>query len=135
MAAGIHDISVERGGSVSWHFRWQDGTTANAPGIDLSSYYGRMQIRRSHINEKIILELNGSTAHSTDSYALHGGTTGEFESGSGTRGATGNGLYLNTSSTGSTHGGTGGILLNLDSTITQTLPPGKHVYDLELYHQ
>ena len=128
MPAGEYDIFSEQGTSFTLGLTYKD--SANAV-IDLESYTGRMQVRRSVTDDMVLLNLYGLTA----SASLTGGgsnTGGEFSSTGATTGQTGTGgIQLNTSSAGAT-GTTGGIYISMDAETMKNMPSGNHVYDIEL---
>ena len=107
MAAGEYDIVSEQGTSFKLSLTYKDSTDSV---IDLASYTGNMQVRRS---------------------VTGGGSSAEFTTGT-TQGQTGTGgIMLNTSSTGGT-GTTGGIYIQIDASTLSNVPAGNHVYDLEI---
>jgi len=128
MPAGEYDISAEQGGSFTLSLTYKD---SNDNAIDLASYSGRMQVRRSVTDDMVLLNLYGLTA----SASLTGGgsnTGGEFSSTGATTGQTGTGgIQLNTSAAGAT-GTTGGIYISMDAVTMKNVPSGNHVYDIEL---
>ena len=129
MPAGDYDISSEQGTTFNLSLTYQDSASS---AIDLESYTGRMQVRRSVKDTKALLFLTGTTGSSVNTGSLTGGgSTGDFTTGS-TAGQTGTGgIQLNTSSTGGT-GHTGGIYISVDSSTMSNVPVGKFFYDLEL---
>ena len=130
MAAGEYDIFAEQGTTYTLSLTYKDSTDS---AIDLDSYSGRMQVRRSINDTQAVLFLTGVTGHAgTEPGSLTGGgSTGEFTTGT-TQGQTGTGgIMLNTSSAGA-YNSTGGIYISIDSTTMANVPAGNHVYDLEL---
>jgi hypothetical protein len=129
MAAGEYDIIAEQGTSFNLALTYQDSTST---AIDLESYTGRMQVRRSVSDTQALVFLIGVTGSHTSTGSLTGGgSTGEFTTGS-TAGQTGTGgIQLNTSSTGGT-GHTGGIYISIDASTMSNVPSGNHLYDIEL---
>ena len=129
MAAGEYDIFAEQGASFNLSLTYKDSTSTV---IDLESYTGQMQVRRSVSDTQALLFLVGPTGSSVNTGSLTGGgSTGEFTTGS-TAGQTGTGgIQLNTSSTGGT-GHTGGIYISMDYATMANIPSGNHVYDIEL---
>jgi len=126
MPAGEYDISAEQGTTFTLALTYKDSSNAV---IDLASYTGRMQVRRSVNDNQVLLNLTGATASSS---ITGGGVTGEFSSTGDTSGVSGvGGIQLNTSSTGGT-GTTGGIYIAIDSSTMANVPSGNHVYDIEL---
>ena len=124
MPAGEYDIFSEQGTTFNLSLTYKDSDNAV---IDLESYTGRMQVRRSVNDNQAIVYLTGHTA---DMNMTGGGSTGEFTV--GTDGVAGvGGIQLNTSSTGGT-GHTGGIYISIDSASMINAPTGNHVYDIEL---
>ena len=130
------DIIVDSGTSFSYHLQWTDSMVSGNPGVDLTTYTAKMDIRRSTIADKKLLSLHGSTLNndgtSSNSGLTKGGPTGEYVEGATFSGipAVG-GIFLNTTSTGGT-GMNGGIRIEIDATSTGYLPSGRHFYDLEL---
>jgi hypothetical protein len=119
MPASRYDIIAEQGTTFKL---WMNYKYAGGTGIDISSFTGEMQVRRSSKDSNVILHLttNGVTG---------GGTTGDFILGSGVAGV--GGISFNTSIEGAT-GYTGGIFIRIDKTTMSNAPYGKHFYDLEL---
>ena len=129
MAAGEYDIFAEQGASFTLSLNYQDSNNAS---IDLESYTGRMQVRRSVSDNQALLFLTGATGSHTSTGSLTGGgSTGEFTTGSSQGQVGTGGIQLNTSSTGGT-GHTGGIYISIDSASMANVPSGLHVYDIEL---
>tara|TARA_Y100000296_G_C5070180_1_gene204498 strand:+ start:65 stop:511 length:447 start_codon:yes stop_codon:yes gene_type:complete len=126
MPAGEYDISTEQGTTFTLSLTYKDSSDS---AIDLESYTGRMQVRRSVNDNQVLLNLSGATASAS---LTGGGSTGEFSSTGATSGVTGTGgIQLNTSSTGGT-GTTGGVYINIDAVSMANVPSGIHVYDIEL---
>ncbi len=122
MPAGKYDIIAERGASFKIHFDYLyagDGGT----GIDLSNFTCDMQVRKSPLDEKILMHL--STFGLT-----YGGTTGFYQPGiiSGITGV--GGINLNSDVFGLPSDG--GILITANDVVTQSLPFGRHFYDIKL---
>ena len=120
MPASRYDIYAEQGSTFKLHLQYK---YAGGTGIDLSTFGGAMQVRRSSKDDGIVLFLTGSGV-------TGGGITGEFMSGLGIAGI--GGISFNTSINGATLGATGGILLQIDANTMKYVPHGKHFYDLEL---
>lgn len=121
MPAGIYDIYAEQGASLKFHLLY---TYGNDIALDLTGIDGRMQVRRSENDEKLILDLSLSGL-------TGGGITGEYDpsteigiSGTG-------GIFLNVNYVGRT-GYTGGILVSIDKNTMANIPQGKHFYDIKL---
>jgi hypothetical protein len=105
--AAHYDIQAEKGSTFQLHMVYKDNSNT---AVDLSSYSGRMQIRRSMISSSTLLDVtSGVTA------GITGGTGG---------------FSMNASATGAFL--TGGILLTVDAVSMGLVPSGQHVYDLEL---
>lgn len=120
MPAARYDIYAEQGTTFKLHMQYK---FSGGTGIDLSSYNGELQVRRSIRDDKALLFLtkNGVTG---------GGLTGEFSVGlNGVAGI--GGISFNTGVNGES-GVTGGILIRIDKTTMTNIPYGKHFYDLEL---
>tara|TARA_Y100001937_G_scaffold43817_1_gene61782 strand:- start:124 stop:582 length:459 start_codon:yes stop_codon:yes gene_type:complete len=130
MPAGRYDITAEQGVTFKLHLLYKD---CNDTAIDLNNFTSRMQVRRSSEDSNLILFVTGSTMN--DVGVVHagsltgGGSTGEFDAGSGVAG-TGD-IKLNASNLGLT-GNTGGILISLDAETMSKCPKGNHFYDLEI---
>jgi hypothetical protein len=119
MPASRYDIYAEQGSTFKLHFHYK---YSGGTGIDLSSYTGQLQVRRSVKDEKAILFLSTSGV-------TGGGITGEFIPGiNGIAGV--GGISFNTSIDGTAL--TGGILFKIDSNTMKNTPSGKHFYDFEL---
>ena len=132
MAAGEYDIVSEQGTSFKLSLTYKDSTDSV---IDLASYTGNMQVRRSVSDTQALLFLTGVTGSHIGvgirGSLTGGGSSAEFTTGT-TQGQTGTGgIMLNTSSTGGT-GTTGGIYIQIDASTLSNVPAGNHVYDLEL---
>jgi len=122
MPAGRYDIIAEQGASFKIQFDYLYAGVGGT-GISLSNYTARMQVRKSPLDEKILMDLSitGLT---------YGGTTGFYQPGVIT-GSTGvGGITLDRDINGSSKNG--GILITASSTVTKSLPIGRHHYDLEL---
>ena len=132
--AGDYDIITDQGSSFSLHLSYQenDGTPKS-----LESFSGRMQVRRSPSDLGMVLWITGSTCDNSNgvvhaSAITGGGITGEFIGATG--GVSGSGyMKMDVTSQGLTNGGTGGILIAIDSNTMENVPAGKHWYDLEIY--
>lgn len=105
--AAHYDIQAEQGSTFQLHMVYNDNSNS---AVDLSSYSGRMQVRRSTINTSTLL------------YATTGVTAG-------ITGGTG-GFLMNKSAIGASQ--TGGILLTVDAASMALVPSGQHVYDIEI---
>ena len=129
MPAGEYDIFSEQGTTFNLALTYQDSSNS---AINLESYTGRLQVRRSVSDTQALIFLTGATGSHTSTGSLTGGgSTGEFTTGT-TQGQTGTGgIQLNTSSTGGT-GHTGGIYIIIDAATMANVPSGYHVYDLEI---
>ena len=129
--AGIHDIVTEQGSSFTFHMTYQD---SDGVGMTLDTYTAAMQVRRSHEDEQMVLNITGSTAGLTSGLphtgsVTGGGSTGEFGS---TGGVAGTGyINMNVNVSGAT-GTTGGILVTVDADTMANVPYGRHVYDIEI---
>lgn len=129
--AGEYDIITDQGSSFTIHLAYQDDSGS---GLTLDLWTARMQVRRSHTDEQMLLWITGSTVDQTSgdahsSAVTGGGSTGEFGS---TGGVTGSGyLKMDVSSAGAT-GYTGGILISVDADTMANVPYGKHFYDIEI---
>jgi hypothetical protein len=119
MPASRYDIRAEQGATFKLHFHYK---FSGGTGIDLSTFTGRMQVRRSSRDPQVLLFL-------TENGVTGGGITGEFDIGGGIAGV--GGISFNTSIYG-TSGFTGGIFLRVDADTMTNAPAGKHFYDLEL---
>ena len=131
MASGRYDITAEQGVTFKLHLLYKD---CNDTSIDLNNFTARMQVRRSSEDSNLVLFVTGSTMNNSTG-VLHsgsltgGGSTGEFDIGSG---VTGNGnIKLNSSTLGKT-GTSGGILISMDANTLSNCPKGNHFYDLEI---
>ena len=123
--AGIHDIITEQGSNFTFHITYQD---SDGDGITLDAYTAAMQVRRSHEDEQMVLNITGSTAGMTSGLPHTGSVTG----GGSTGGVAGTGyINMNVDVSGAT-GNTGGILVTVDSDTMANVPYGRHVYDLEI---
>ena len=107
--AANYEIQAQQGETFQLHMTYKDNDNAV---VNLSSYTGRMQVRRSLISGSVLLDIDSS------------GVT------SGISGGTGS-VAMNTSATGAT-GTTGGILVTVDAVSMALVPSGRHFYDLEL---
>jgi hypothetical protein len=126
MAAGEFNIIADQGANYVLYFLYQNNAGV---AIDIATYTGRMQIRRSVHSDSILLGATGDMHSGT---LLGGGSTGTY---SGTDGVLGTGgILLNASSGGLTgaSGVTGGVYVSFDATTMQNCPHGRHVYDCEL---
>lgn len=121
MPAGIYDIYAEQGASLKFHVLY---TYGNDIPLDLTGIDGRMQVRRSENDEKLILNLSVSGV-------TGGGITGEYDplTESGISGT--GGIFFNVDYLGQT-GYTGGILVSIDKNTMGNVPQGKHFYDFKL---
>ena len=122
MPAARYDIYAEQGATFKLHMQYgYKGSTA----IDLNSYTGELQVRRSSKDNGLLLFLseNGVTG---------GGITGEFLITSGIAGI--GGISFNTGIDGSA-GVTGGIFLKVDNDTMSNVPAGKHFYDFEIKNE
>lgn len=122
MPAGRYDIIAEQGASFKIHFDYLYPGSGGT-GIDLTNFTSDMQVRKSPLNEKILMHIsvNGLT---------YGGTTGFYQPGSIT-GISGTGsIQLNSDVYGLPS--YGGILITANHNVTEKLPAGKHFYDIEL---
>lgn len=120
MPASKYDIYAEQGSTFKLHldYKYKGGT-----GIDLSTFTGEMQVRRSEKDSQAVLFL-------THLGVTGGGSTGEFTI--GVNGVAGiGGISFNTSTNG-TVGYTGGIMFRVDKTTMKNIPAGKHFYDFEI---
>tara|TARA_R100001443_G_scaffold109078_1_gene120175 strand:+ start:178 stop:639 length:462 start_codon:yes stop_codon:yes gene_type:complete len=131
MPAGAYNINAEQGVTFKLHLLYKD---CNDREIDLSNFTARMQVRRSEEDPNLVLFVTGSTMnHVTGNVhtgsLTGGGSTGEFDIGSGVTGS-GN-IKLNSSTIGAT-GTSGGILISLDAETMSNCPKGNHFYDLEI---
>lgn len=117
--AGYHDIIAYKGSAFRHHFKLLD---ENGNGINLTSSSAKMQIRRSPLDEDVLLDfgLNGVTLNY---FGLTGSTLSNFS-------ATG-GIDLNTSYLGVT-GDTGGIYVYAPSVVMDNTPVGNWMYSLVL---
>ena len=113
-----YDIFVFKGNTFRLDFSYTDN---NDIGIDLSEYEAKMQIRRSP-HESLLL---GELVESFPTGSFGRGLGGDFSSGSGFTGVTG-GLILNHNSV------TGDVHIEIDSETTNSMPVGKHSYDLQI---
>jgi len=128
MAAGEFNILADQGSNYVLYFVYEenDGTA-----IDLSTYTGRMQVRRSPFSSDILVFASGNTASGG---ITGGGSTGYYNPSTET-GVAGTGtLLINASSGGLTgpSGTTGGVYISFDATTMTNIPHGRHVYDVEL---
>lgn len=128
MAAGEFNILADQGSNYVLYFVYEenDGTA-----IDLDTYTGRMQIRRSPFSSDILVSASGNTFSGG---ITGGGLTGYYNPDSET-GVSGTGkMLINASSGGKTgsEGTTGGVYISFDSTTMTNIPHGRHVYDVEL---
>lgn len=126
MPSSIFDIEMEQGETFSLFLTFND---SDGNGVDLTSYDGRMQIRRTHNADNLLLFATGTTGGGS---VTGGGNTGEWAIGNTFEGVAGTGgISLNVNSSGAT-GTTGGILVEVDSYSTANLPSGRHFYDVEV---
>ena len=137
MSAAKHDINAEQGSTFKLYVEYQ---TAGATAVDLHEYDANMNVRRFASSSKLLLDLSGSTAGRG---ITSGGVTGEYSKSDSYRGvATGGvkgagGVWLNAhinGSTGGTAGTTGGIYIDIPSSIMRNVADGNHFYDLELIY-
>ena len=122
MPAGKYDIIAEQGASFKIHFDYLyagDGGT----GIDLSNFTCDMQVRKSPLDEKILMHLSISGL-------TYGGTTGFYQPGVITGISGVGGIELNRDAFGLPSDG--GILITANNAVMTNLPPGRHFYDIEL---
>ena len=126
MAAGEFNILADQGANYVLYFVYE---TNSSDAIDLTSYEGRMQIRRSSYSTDILIGITGDT---TSGIATGGGVTGSYSGNSGVVGV--GGILLNASAGGKTGatGATGGVYVNIGSGIMKNCPAGRHLYDIEL---
>ena len=106
--AANYEIQAQQGETFQLHMTYKDNDNTV---VDLSSYTGRMQVRRSLISGSVLLDIDSS------------GVT------SGISGGTGS-VAMNTSATGGSL--TGGILITADAVSMALVPSGRHFYDLEI---
>ena len=117
---------MEQGETFSLFLTFND---SDGNGVDLSSYDGRMQVRRTHNSTNLLLFATGTSGGGS---VTGGGSTGEWAIGDTFEGIAGTGgISLNVNSNG-VSGTTGGILLQVDSNTTSNLPSGRHFYDVEI---
>lgn len=121
MPAGVYNIHAEQGANFSLHLRYSDSA---GDYINMQDFDTRMQVRKSPSKSKVVLHL-------TQLGVTGGGSTGEFEIGSGVAGESTYGIARNASVTGGT-GHTGGLLITIDPTTMKNCPHGNHFYDIEL---
>jgi hypothetical protein len=122
MPAGRYDIIAEQGASFKIQFDYLYAGVGGT-GINLENFTCQMQVRKSPLDEKLLLDLslNGLT---------YGGITGYYLPGT-LPGVTGvGGITLNRDINGSTR--TGGILITASPNVTRYIPAGRHHYDIEL---
>ena len=118
--AATYTITHDKGTTFKLYAVYKSSTGG---AIDLAGQTASMQIRKSPDDSDIVLFV-------TNTGVTGGGSTGEFTLGSGVTGS--GGITLNSNSTGSTTGTTGGILIRFDATTSSNLPTGRFFYDLEL---
>lgn len=127
MAAGQFNILADQGANYVLYFLYE---TDSGDPIDISSYTGRMQVRRSTYATDILVGVTGDVANGT---LRGGGSTGSYKEEDG--GVIGvGGIFLNASLGGVTGAGgsTGGVYISIDSSTMANCPHGRHVYDCEL---
>lgn len=121
MPASRYDILAEQGSTFKLHLHYK---FSSGVGIDIGSFSGRMQVRRSSKDPQVILYL-------TENGVTGGGITGEYIPGIDVGISGVGGISFNTSINGTT-GFTGGIFLRVDANTMTNVPHGKHFYDLEI---
>ena len=121
MVVGQHDFNVEQGATTRFYFLYKN---AEGNPVDLSGTTGRMQVRPSKTDSRIVLDISntGVTFPAT-------GSTGVFLSGGGSFSGA-NGFTFNSDLSGDT-GTTGGIMLSLSHQIMKNTISGRHFYDFE----
>ena len=142
MLAGKYDINVSQGSSTNLFIAYQDSAGAS---VDLNNHSARMQVRRSQVENKLLLYLTGSSGGTYDGGLIIGitgpGSTGFFVDGTTAAGGCGGsagvgGITLSANTSGVTlpagTGTTGGIYLSIDALTLADVPTGNHFYDLEL---
>ena len=125
MKSGNYDISVDQGSTFVFHLTYQDSA---GTAIDLANHSISMQVRRSVTDTDLILDISTSGV-------TGGGSTGEYSSG-GSLGHSYSGITMNGGTVGvkapQMGGVTGGVYILVDADTMKNVPPGKHVYDIEL---
>jgi hypothetical protein len=126
MAAGEFNILADQGANYVLYFVYE---TNSSDAIDLDSYTGRMQVRRSSYSTDILIGITGDT---TSGVVTGGGVTGSYSGNDGVVGV--GGMLLNASNGGNTGatGATGGVYVSIGSDIMKNCPSGRHLYDIEL---
>ena len=126
MPSSVFDIEMEQGETFSLFLTFND---RDGNGVDLSTYDGRMQVRRTHSSEPLLIFATGTTAGGS---VTGGGVTGEWTDGNTFAGVGGTGgMSLNVDSS-AVVGNTGGILIQIDALTTSLIPSGRHFYDVEV---
>ena len=126
MAAGQVNILADQGANYVLYFLYE---TNSEEAIDLDSYQGRMQVRRSSYATDILIGITGDTSSGV---VKGGGTTGSYTEPDGVVGS--GGMVLNASNGGLTGatGATGGVYVSIDAETMKNCPSGRHLYDIEL---
>jgi len=126
MAAGEFNILADQGANYVLYFLYE--TNGSDP-IDLTSYEGRMQVRRSSYSTDILI---GITGDASSGVVRGGGVTGSYSGNGGVVGV--GGALLDASSSGLTGelGTTGGVYISIDAETMKNCPSGRHLYDIEL---
>jgi len=106
--AAKYDISTHQGETFQLHATYKDNSNVV---VDLTSYTGRLQVRRSTVATSKLIEADSS------------GVTVGITGGTGS-------VAMNNSATGGSS--TGGILITVDAVSMSNVPAGRHFYDLEL---
>jgi hypothetical protein len=122
MKAGNYDITLDQGSTFIFHLTYQN---SSGVAIDISSYTAAMQVRRSVIDNDLILDISSGGG------VTGGGITGEFSVGGGSASSSSSGITLNGSTVGAA-GTTGGLYISIDADTMKNVPAGNHRYDLEL---
>ena len=105
MTAGRHDINAEQGSTFSLTVSYKDSSDT---AIDVSSQTARMQVRRSELSSKKLLDIGVGNVTGPSDVAGTGGIT------------------MNAS------GVTGNINVSVDAATMANVPAGRFFYDLEL---
>jgi hypothetical protein len=126
-----HDIILYQGQSLNLDLSFKDdsGTPINIVGSNNTAY---MQVRRSPLVDRLLLDINSVNVGNTVGHAngvTGGGVTGDFAGTTLDVGRTGTGgITLNYK------GVTGDIRLHIDYVTTSYVPAGRHFYDIDIFN-
>jgi len=127
-----YDIILYQGQSLTLDLSYKNDAGA-AINITGSNNTARMQVRRSPLVDRLLLDISSSPVGNTVGDAngvTGGGTTGDFLGTATEPGRTGTGgITLNHSGT------TGNVRIHIDYVTTANVPAGRHFYDIDIFNE